>query len=127
MTVTVQWYLKEEQPFVSATWQCMLGLNNCIMGLLGVSTPRSRSLRYMSTTNDQFGFFHVERSAGLRGWQWMTIAIAIFSFFSSVIILVFLPDSPTQARWASDDDKIRFVERVRSNNQGQLSAAGVKL
>lgn len=57
-------------------------------------------------------------SAGLRGWQWMTVAIAIFSFLSSVVILIFLPDSPTTARWASDDEKVRLVERVRANNQG---------
>jgi predicted MFS family arabinose efflux permease len=48
----------------------------------------------------------------------MTIACSIFSFISSVIVLIWLPDSPTQARWASDDEKVRFVERVRSNNQG---------
>jgi sugar phosphate permease len=100
LALTVQWYLKEEQPFVSATWQCMLGLNGAIGGLLG------------------FGFYHVEKAVGLHGWQWMTIACSIFSFISSVIVLIWLPDSPTQARWASDDEKVRFVERVRSNNQG---------
>lgn len=29
-----------------------------------------------------------------------------------------MPDAPTRARWASNDLKTRFVERVRSNNQG---------
>ena len=37
---------------------------------------------------------------------------------SSAIVLVFLPDSPVQARWATDDDKTKFVERVRQNDQG---------
>jgi hypothetical protein len=35
--VTVQWYLKEEQPFASATWQMMLGAASSIMALFGVS------------------------------------------------------------------------------------------
>lgn len=35
-----------------------------------------------------------------------------------VIILVFLPDSPTKARWATEQEKIKFVERVRENDQG---------
>jgi hypothetical protein len=34
--VTVQWYLKEEQPFASATWQMMLGAASSIMALFGV-------------------------------------------------------------------------------------------
>jgi hypothetical protein len=29
-----------------------------------------------------------------------------------------MPDSPTRAKWADDDLRSRFVERVRSNNQG---------
>lgn len=35
--VTVQWYLTSEQPLVQALWQCMLGLQSAISGLLGVS------------------------------------------------------------------------------------------
>lgn len=30
---------------------------------------------------------------------------------------MFLPDSPTKARWATEEEKVKFVERVRSNNQ----------
>jgi hypothetical protein len=37
---------------------------------------------------------------------------------SLAITLIYLPDAPTKARWADDDLKSRFVERVRSNNQG---------
>lgn len=37
---------------------------------------------------------------------------------TEVLVLFFLPDSPTRARWASEREKALFVERVRSNNQG---------
>jgi len=30
----------------------------------------------------------------------------------------FLPDTPMDARWATHEEKVQFVERVRSNNQG---------
>jgi hypothetical protein len=33
-------------------------------------------------------------------------------------VLVFLPDTPVQARWATADEKVKFVERVRTNDQG---------
>jgi sugar phosphate permease len=29
-----------------------------------------------------------------------------------------LPDSPTKARWATEEEKVKFVERVRDNDQG---------
>lgn len=100
LSITVQWYKKEEQPFVSALWQAMLGLNGVVNGLLG------------------FGFYHVKHTHGLAGWQWMTMAIALFSFCCSVTLYLLLPDTPTQARFLTTEEKVRFVERVRSNNQG---------
>ncbi|ORY31060.1 major facilitator superfamily domain-containing protein [Naematelia encephala] len=101
LAITVQWYLREEQAFVSSIWQCMLGVSSAISALLG------------------FGFYHVEnKHAGLYGWQWMSLAIALFSFISSIILFFLMPDSPTRTRWANEHDKTLFVERVRSNNQG---------
>lgn len=29
-----------------------------------------------------------------------------------------MPDTPAQAKWATDDEKTKFIERVRINNQG---------
>lgn len=37
---------------------------------------------------------------------------------SVAVTLLMLPDAPTRARWASDDLRTSFVERVRENNQG---------
>lgn len=31
---------------------------------------------------------------------------------------MFLPNSPTKARWATEEEKVKFVERVRENDQG---------
>lgn len=38
LSITVQWYTKEEQPFASATWQMMLGLASSIVGFLPFQT-----------------------------------------------------------------------------------------
>lgn len=37
---------------------------------------------------------------------------------NQAIILILLPDSPTKARWATEEEKVKFVERVRDNDQG---------
>ena len=36
----------------------------------------------------------------------------------AVTLLLVLPDAPTKARWATEDEKVKFVERVRVNDQG---------
>ncbi|WWD08936.1 hypothetical protein V865_007051 [Kwoniella europaea PYCC6329] len=101
LSITVQWYLKDEQPFVSSVWQSMLGASSAVMSLLA------------------YAFYHLtNKRGGLHGWQWMTLTISLFSFFSAVMTFLFLPDSPTRARWLTEEEKTRFVERVRSNNQG---------
>jgi hypothetical protein len=38
--------------------------------------------------------------------------------FIPVVILLFMPDSPTRTQLFSEDDKVLLVERVRSNDQG---------
>lgn len=66
----------------------------------------------------QYAFYHVPFTSGLRGWQWMMITVALISFISSIITWFFLPDSPTRARFLTEDEKRKYVERVRRNDQG---------
>lgn len=48
----------------------------------------------------------------------MMITVALISFISSIITWFYLPDSPTKARFLTEDEKRKFVERVRRNDQG---------
>jgi hypothetical protein len=67
----------------------------------------------------QWAFFHVATQAGgLKNWQWMTLTVTIISLLCTVAVALFLPDSPTRARWASEDYKVKLVERIRQNDQG---------
>jgi sugar phosphate permease len=66
----------------------------------------------------QYAFYHVPFTSGLRGWQWMMITVGLISFTASIITWFFLPDSPTRARFLTEDEKKKYVERVRRNDQG---------
>ncbi|KIR28475.1 hypothetical protein I307_05905 [Cryptococcus deuterogattii 99/473] len=99
IALTVQWYRVEEQPFVTSIWQSMLGISVAVSNLLA------------------YGFYHIKDGV-LHSWQWLHITIALVSLISATLIYIFLPDSPTKARWASEHEKKLLVERVRSNNQG---------
>lgn len=84
-----------------------------------------------------WGFYQVPEASGLKGWQWVILALGIGSFISSgefdrvadkkgrwmlritpVLTWFLLPDSPTKVKWADDITKTKFVERVRCNDQG---------
>jgi MFS transporter, ACS family, tartrate transporter len=48
---------------------------------------------------------------GLKGWQWVFIAEAVPALIMSIIILVFLKDSPSEASWLDDDERAWLVAR----------------
>lgn len=48
----------------------------------------------------------------------MTITIAGISMLATAICLIYLPDTPAQARFCTEEDKKKFIERVRANDQG---------
>lgn len=119
----MQWFTVEEQLKIVTIWQTMFALANLVSSLFG------------------YGFYQLHgaqglKTAGLFNWQWMLLTIGLISAIAtgrservsgtetvpltatSVIVLLFLPDSPVQAKWASAEDKVKFVERVRGNDQG---------
>jgi len=105
VAITVQWFLAEEQAMITTVWQLMFVLANFVASLLA------------------FGFYQIHgaqgiKTKGLYTWQWMTLCISLISSIASAIVLLFLPDSPVQAKWATADEKVKYVERVRRNDQG---------
>jgi sugar phosphate permease len=87
--------------------------------LLHHGTLRCRSYIPLRIRSDrQYAFYHVPYTSGLRGWQWMMITVGLISFSASIITWYFLPDSPTRARFLTEDEKKKYVERVRRNDQG---------
>lgn len=65
LAITVQWYKRSEQPFVTAIWQSMSALATSVASLYG------------------WGFYQVPEASGLKGWQWVILALAVGSFISS--------------------------------------------
>ncbi|ORX38061.1 major facilitator superfamily domain-containing protein [Kockovaella imperatae] len=105
LAITVQWFLIEEQVKIVTIWQLQFVLAGIITNLLS------------------YGFYHLHgaeltRDHGLYAWQWLVLCLSFISTIASAIVLIWLPDSPPQARWATPEEKVKFVERVRKNDQG---------
>lgn len=99
LTITVQYFRTEEQTLLITAWQSMLGASGIVSALIA------------------YGFYHI-KGGPLKSWQYMHICLAVISFTASALVLLYLPDTPTQARWATAEEKTMIVERVRKNDQG---------
>lgn len=47
--------------------------------------------------------------------QWLFVALAIITFIWAIVIFWLLPDTPGNAKFLSEPQKVRAVERLRSN------------
>jgi ACS family tartrate transporter-like MFS transporter len=57
--------------------------------------------------------------AGLKGWQWVFIAEAVPALILSIVILVFLKDSPAEATWLDDEERAWLVARQAAERRQQ--------
>ncbi|KAJ5962442.1 hypothetical protein N7501_007383 [Penicillium viridicatum] len=99
MLVTGMWYKREEQSLLNSIWYCMSGVQLIIGGLLG------------------FGVSHFTNGP-IKNWQLLFLVLGLFTCAWSVVVGIFLPDSPLSAKCFSEDDKRLMVERVRHNETG---------
>ena len=54
---------------------------------------------------------YMNHFAGLKGWQWVFLTEAVPALILSMIILLVLKDSPAEATWLDDDERVWLVER----------------
>lgn len=64
-----------------------------------------------------YGFGHLKHSV-LPKWKYIFIALGSFTVLYGTIMFFVLPDSPADARWLSDREKVVAVERLRDEKLG---------
>jgi len=103
MTISGQWYTKEEQaPRFSF---CAYG--NAAAQILGGVIS--------------FGFQHVTEGH-LSGWRTMFVALGSLTVLLGVLVLVLIPDTPMQAPFLSNAEKISLLKHVSVNRTGIRNA-----
>lgn len=57
-------------------------------------------------------------STSFEGWQWYFIIVGTLAFVISVFFWFFFPDSPTNARFLTPEERVKVVLRVQENQAG---------
>lgn len=98
MIISGQYYTKSEQAPRFTFWFLGLGVAQIVGGLIS------------------FGFQHVHHA--FAGWRIMFLVMGLITVAVGFATLLFLPDTPMQAKWLSDDQKVTLLQHVRVNQTG---------
>ncbi|KAI5958996.1 uncharacterized protein KGF55_005650 [Candida pseudojiufengensis] len=98
--ITSQWYKKEEQFLRTSWWFASNGIGT----ILGSAIS--------------YGLYTHQHSYSLPAWKLVFIVTGVLTIFLGFIILFHVPDTPTQAWFLNEEEKVLVVERIRSNQQG---------
>lgn len=99
MLISSQWYTKSEQAPRFSIWYCGLGVGQIIGGLIS------------------YGFQHVQHPS-LSGWKIMFIVLGIVTSLIGVATLFILPDTPMQAKFLTEAEKVALLKHVAVNKTG---------
>lgn len=100
MLITAQWYTKSEQAPRFAFWHAAPGVGQVIGALLS------------------FAFQAVPKSSPVSGWRLMFITLGVLTLIVGVCCWFYLPDSPMNARFLNDREKVALLNHVSVNMTG---------
>ncbi|KAH7361857.1 major facilitator superfamily domain-containing protein [Plectosphaerella cucumerina] len=101
VAITSMFWRRREQPMRMAMWYAMNGFTNCFgslitWGLASIPTP-------------------------LKPYQVIFVVFGLVTVAFSVVIFRHMPDSPVEANFLTDEDKLIAIERLRMNQTGVMS------
>ncbi|KAI0458886.1 major facilitator superfamily domain-containing protein [Xylaria acuta] len=97
--ITSQWYRRAEQPLRVAAWY----------GTNGIATIAASALSY--------GLGHIN-SPLLESWQIIFLFVGLVTIVTAPVVYWKLDNDIPSARFLSEEDKLKAVERLRANQTG---------
>lgn len=99
MALCSLFYTREEQPFRMCTFLSCNGIATMVGALLG------------------YGLGHAKESS-LKPWKLIFLVIGLINLVWSVVFIWVCPDSPTKAKFLSENEKAIVIDRISKNNIG---------
>lgn len=95
--VVSMWYKKSEQPFRHGIWFQGITIAGVFGGLLA------------------YGIGHVE---SIAPWKAVFLIFGAITIVWSFVLFYWLPDTPTDARFLNEEDRLKAIRRVQENMTG---------
>ncbi|TLD18240.1 major facilitator superfamily domain-containing protein [Venturia nashicola] len=101
--IVSQWWRKEEQGFRTGIWFCWNGMGSIFGAVTSYAIATSIKSHHYTA---------------LKGWQLMYLMTGGLTVLCGIWFFLTIPDSPANARFLTQEEKVMAVERIRSNQQG---------
>ncbi|KAM0103806.1 hypothetical protein ACP6JE_001418 [Aspergillus fumigatus] len=99
IAVTQMWYRRLEQPVRLGSWYAMNGVVFMFGSLI------------------TWGLGHIASSV-FEPYQIIFLFFGLITVAFSLVVLIYMPDSPIRAKFLNEEDKLIAIERLRMNQQG---------
>ncbi|KAH8680562.1 major facilitator superfamily domain-containing protein [Xylariales sp. PMI_506] len=99
VAITQMWWRRGEQTMRTSYWNAMNGVTSIVGSLV------------------TYGLGHVTSNVVYR-YQTIFLFCGLLTVLYSFVVLIFMPDSPMEAKCFSEREKIIATERVRANQMG---------
>jgi MFS family permease len=97
--ITGTWYQKDEIPLRITMWYCGNGFAIILQSFIA------------------YGIGHINTTS-IAVWRWFFIIFGIVGLLWSIVLWLWMPDSPLTAKFLNDREKAIAVERLRENRTG---------
>ncbi|KAJ5172882.1 hypothetical protein N7492_005475 [Penicillium capsulatum] len=91
-------------PWVQLLWWAFGSIANVLLTMIS----------YKLIVDDNQGVL----AGSISSWKWLHIICALLTFVVFVPLLVFLPNSPLDAKWLSIEEKVHTIEIIRDTHAG---------
>ncbi|KAK5662645.1 hypothetical protein OQA88_8560 [Cercophora sp. LCS_1] len=102
VAVTQMWWRRSEQTLRTSYWNAMNGITAIVGSLF------------------TYGLGHIESDKMFK-YQIIFLFCGLLTVLYSVVVLVYMPDSPMEAKYLTEREKLIAVERLRANQMGVAS------
>ncbi|KAL7620743.1 hypothetical protein AAE478_009741 [Parahypoxylon ruwenzoriense] len=102
LAVTQMWWRRSEQTLRTSYWNAMNGVTFIVGSLV------------------TYGLGHIE-STKIYRYQTIFIFCGVLTVIFGTVFVVFMPDSPMEAKYLSERERVIAVERLRANQMGVAS------
>jgi MFS family permease len=102
IAVTQMWWRRSEQTLRTSFWNAMNGVTMIVGSLF------------------TYGLGHIDSPVMFK-YQIIFLFCGLLTVIYAVVVLIYMPDSPIEAKYLTEREKVIAVERLRANQMGIMS------